>query len=74
VATTVYRWRVLTDSSPWKMRKGKVLPWAMTEEDGARWQRSNPDTVLERIEGSAEVRQDFDGRYRRPPNVETEAE
>jgi hypothetical protein len=57
----VYRWRVVSDSGPWKRPKGRVLPWSMTTDEAAAWQAKHRGTTIEKLEGSEEVRMPVDG-------------
>jgi hypothetical protein len=56
--SVVYRWEVREA----KRRSGwRLLTWMMTEEDAAKWARTN-ETEVRRVEGSREERRDVDGR------------
>jgi hypothetical protein len=57
----VWRWRIVSDASPWKQPKGKELRWRMSEAEAASWQEKNRDTVIEKVDGSDEVRFRQDG-------------
>lgn len=61
----LYRWRVTSDGGPWKQRPGTELRWEMTEADAAKWQASNPKTIIEKVPGSANERRGYE--FIRPP-------
>ncbi len=54
--TIHYKWRVVSDSGPWKHRKGSVLRWEMTDKAAAEWQQGNPQTIIEKVPGPGEKR------------------
>ena len=55
-AATYYSWRVVKDTGPWRMAKGKRLRWEMTDQDAADWQAKNLDTLIEKVPGSGNMR------------------